>query len=166
MAYFPDLSDYEYYGGTFHRPRTKNVGWLARDHGFSQSPPSEEFLDKLWDYCKVSVAQTRGCHECDFCAEHAENGAHKGEKLLLGTSEIRVFSGGGVIYAAPTLIFHYVQRHHYDPPDDFVAALMRTPCPPDPAYFERLQQLRLEWNATSVPQGPRRPPPPPFGRKK
>ena len=44
---------------------------------------------------------------------------------------------------APTLIFHYVQRHHYRPPQAFVTALLRGPAPPDPAYFARLQQLGL-----------------------
>jgi len=67
---------------------------------------------------------------------------------------------------APTLIFHYVQRHHYRPPQAFVTALLRGPAPPDPAYFARLQQLGLEWDVTEEPYGPRMGPPPPLDRKK
>ena len=166
MTYYPDLSRYEYHRGMFDRPRTLNVGWLAREHAFDVAPPSDELLDAIWQYCKVSVAQMRGIHDCDFCpGEYVESAEYKGEKLLLSTSEFRVFDDNGDIYAAPTLIFHYVQRHHYRPPQAFVAALFRGPAPPDAAYFARLQ-LGLEWDATDEPQGPRMGPSPPFNRKK
>jgi hypothetical protein len=152
MAYYPDLSDYEYHRKAHDRPGTKNVGWLAAGHVFDMEPASEALLDRLWRYCNVSVAQMRGWHDCELCpgkrVTHAE---YKGEKLLLGTSEIRVFAEDGDIFAAPTLIFHYVQYHHYRPPEAFVVALMRDPAPPDPAYFERLRQLHLEWRQTSAP---------------
>jgi hypothetical protein len=52
-----------------------------------------------------------------------------GEKLLLGSSEIRVFSRNGDIYAAPTLIYHYVNPHHYAPPGAFIQALNEGPVP-------------------------------------
>lgn len=156
MTYYPDLSRYEYHRGMFDRPRTLNVGWLAREHSFDVAPPRDELLDAIWRYCKVSVAQMRGIHNCELCpGEYVESAEYKGEKLLLATSEFRVFDDNGDIYAAPTLIFHYVQRHHYRPPQAFVAALLRGPAPPEPAYFARLQQLGLEWDATSEPQGPR-----------
>jgi hypothetical protein len=152
MTYFSELSEYQYHRKAFDRPRTKNVGWLDREHHFPTVRPSEEFLDRLWRYCSVSVAQMRGFHDCELCpGERVIETEYKGQRLLLGTSEIRVFAEDGDIYAVPTLIFHYVQRHHYRPPEEFVAAVMRDPTPPDPAYFERLRQLQLEWRQTSAP---------------
>ena len=41
----------------------------------------------VWRYCKVSIAQMRGIHDCELCpGEYVESGEHKGENLLLGTS--------------------------------------------------------------------------------
>src|SRR6267378_4456553 len=55
------------------------------------------------------------------------------------------------VYAAPTLIYHYVRTHHYKPPDEFLRALRKGPRPPDREYFDRLADLRLDWNRTSSP---------------
>lgn len=153
MAYYPDLSDYEYHRREFFRPGTKNVGWLSAEHPFDIAPPTEELLDALWACCRISVAQMRGFHICEMCpsGEETERGERQDEKLLLGTSEIRVFSDGGIVYAAPTLIYHYVDRHQYRPPDDFVRALLRGPSPSEPEYIARLERLGLEWRHTSIP---------------
>jgi hypothetical protein len=152
MTYYKDLSDYVYHRAEFGRPNTKNIGWLGRGHDFKKMDPTEEILDPLWSYCRVSVAQMRGVHECEFCSRPSSGIVErKGERLLLGTSEIRVFSREGDIYAAPTLIFHYVETHRYRPPDEFLRALVREPAPPSKEYFDRLAELGLEWNKTFSP---------------
>jgi hypothetical protein len=157
MAHYEDLSDYGYHDGAFGRPGTKNVGWLASDQPFAQAAPSDAVLDRLWQLCKVSVAQMRGVHECELCgAESAYQAERNGERLLLGTSEIRVFAADGAIFAAPTLIYHYMVAHQYAPPAAFLRALANEPCPPDPAYFDRLRALGLAWTPTSASAGPRR----------
>ncbi|MCX7805518.1 MAG: hypothetical protein N3A38_10060 [Planctomycetota bacterium] len=43
--------------------------------------------------------------------------------------EIRVLGRDGKIYAAPTLIYHYVVAHKYRPPQEFIDAVMT--CEPD-----------------------------------
>ena len=70
-------------------------------------------------------------------------------RLYLGSAEIRVFGPRGKIYAAPNLLFHYVTAHHYKPPVEFLQALALAPSPPDPAYFDRLSELDIEWSETS-----------------
>jgi hypothetical protein len=70
-------------------------------------------------------------------------------RLYPGSAEIRVFGKRGKIYAAPTLLFHYVTVHHYKPPDEFLMALKEGPCPPEPEYFARLEALGLKWSKTS-----------------
>jgi hypothetical protein len=50
-----------------------------------------------------------------------------GVERLLGTAEIHV-SGGGIywmMYAAPTLIYHYILRHDYLSPQEFLDAVDR-----------------------------------------
>lgn len=153
MTYYKDLSEYGYHDGMFYRPGTRNVGWLGLGHEFEQAEPSDEILDRLWSFCKISVAQMRGIHECEFCRDDSYYAERKGEALLLGSSEIRVFSYGGEIYAAPTLIYHYVRSHNYRPPDEFIRALREGPAPESQEYFDRLKELGLEWNRTSVPAG-------------
>src|SRR5260370_18043051 len=149
MAYFKDLCDYAYPPG-FIRPGT-NVGWLARGHTFPTMTPDEDILDLLWSYCSISVVQTRGGHDCEFCpVGSARYFERNGQRLLLGTAEMRVFSRDGRIYAAPTLIYHYVVVHHYKPPDEFLQALRKGPQPPSKEYFDALAKLNLEWNKTSM----------------
>ena len=157
MAYFKDLSEYEY-DPEFARPGTKNVGWLDREHSFPTSLPSGEVLDLLWTFCSTSVALQRGMHACEYCPSgSAYVSERNGSRLLLGVAEIRAFSADGQIYAAPNLIYHYVSMHHYEPPKEFMEALRNGPRPPDRGYFECLEQLRFTWSATLKGEALRRP---------
>src|SRR5262249_10124704 len=92
VAYFSDLSFYNYI--PHDNPRqTKNVGWLKQGHAFNTMVASEDTQDLLWSFCTISVMQTRGIHECDLCEPpRAVAAARSGANLLLGSSEIRVFS--------------------------------------------------------------------------
>lgn len=150
MAYFKDLSDYEYDRESV-RARTKTVGWLARGHRFPVATPAEDLLDLLWSYCcSISVAPKRGVHPCEFClAPGTFQVERHGKRLLLGAAEIRVFSQEGITYAAPTLIYHYVAAHHYKPPDEFLDALRSGPGPGSQEYFDALNTAQLEWTRTS-----------------
>jgi len=154
MAYFEDLSEYGYHGAPPINRFSKEiaVGWLDQEHDFYKAPPAEELLDLIWTYCKVSIAQTRGLHECELCIPpKIVHATRHGESLELGSSEIRVFSDGGPIYAAPTLIYHYVRTHHYKPPDEFLRALRETTGPPAQEYFEQLKKFELDWQETLTP---------------
>ena len=73
------------------------------------------------------------------------------ERLLLGGAEIRVFSAEGTIFAAPTLIYHYIHTHSYDPPIQFCRAVMDLTPPPAEEYFEKLKRFGLEWEETPEP---------------
>ena len=150
MTYFPDGSDYEYFEHSMVEG-TRNVGWLEKGHDFKRRVPDEELLERLWRLCWISVAQTRGFHLCDFCPDASSSRWDTAERddrrLSLGTCEIRVFGSNGEIFAAPSLIYHYVEAHHYCPPDDFVEAVMKGPIPPEEAYFALLEKHALEWRS-------------------
>lgn len=60
-----------------------------------------------------------------------------GQARLIGSAEIRAF-GADVVYAAPTLVYHYVLVHHYKPPSDFVRALLTGPRPDSRVYCSLL----------------------------
>jgi hypothetical protein len=151
MTHFKDLSDYAFLDSV-SRPGTKNIGWLALADEFEKLEPTETILDLLWSFCSISVAQTRGLHDCEFCSQNSSFVAERhGQRLLLGSAEIRVFSADAKIYAAPNLIYHYVSVHHYRPPEEFVLALEEGPQPTTQKYFERLSETGLEWSKTLVP---------------
>jgi hypothetical protein len=44
MAYFKDLSEYEYLGPPEQQPGTRNVGWLTGGVELETEAPSEAFL--------------------------------------------------------------------------------------------------------------------------
>ena len=159
MTYFADLSTYAY--SRFGTDDTLNIGWLDAAHPFPTGSVETDAVDALWQYCKVSVAQTRGLHQCELCppgpGRRYPQAERNGEKLLLGTSEIRVFGEGEKIFAAPTLVYHYVVAHDYVPPRIFIDALIATPAPPAIEYFDRLRRHGIEWRQTSAPD------PNPFG---
>jgi hypothetical protein len=52
-----------------------------------------------------------------------------GQKLALGDAEIRVTGRDGTVYAAPSLVAHYIAEHSYRPPDGFIEALLGKPSP-------------------------------------
>ena len=169
MAHFADLTFYTYSGDRW--PTAKNVGWLKQGHAFPTAAPSEETLDLLWQFCSAPVMKMRGIHACDLCeTRQATYVERNGVKLLLGHAEIRVFSAessadslrraleqtesGGLIslqrspvpfsiYAAPTLIYHYVEAHHYSPPEEFLRAMRNGVQPTTPAYFELLRKFEI-----------------------
>jgi hypothetical protein len=149
MTEFSDLSSYSY---TRSAPAEKNVGWLGPSTEFRRMVADDAFLDSLWRYCKTSIAQTRGMHLCELCSSHHSCIAERaGEKLSLGSAEIRVFSNAGDVYAAPNLIYHYVQVHQYRPPDEFIDAVRTGPSPQSKEYFERLSVLGWSWERTEAP---------------
>jgi hypothetical protein len=156
MAYYNDFSPYAY-DAQFARPGTRNIGWLNRAHSFPKAQSSCEVLDLLWTFCSTSVAPQRGGHDCEFCPSgSAYLFERKGQRLLLGAAEIRVFSDKGHIYASPNLIYHYVLAHRYLPPDEFLEALRKGPRPPREDYFERLSSLGLTWSPAPSGEGLRR----------
>jgi hypothetical protein len=148
MTYFKDLTDYTYTPDLF--PAGNNIGWLGRGHAFPTATPDEETLDLLWLFCSISVMRARGFHICEFCLGGGPHSfERKGQRLSLGSAEIRVFSWDGRIYAAPNLSYHYVAAHHYRPPDEFLDTLRRGPRPPNQEYFDLLAKRKLEWCKTS-----------------
>src|SRR5580698_1284850 len=81
MAYLPDLSEYNY-RTEFERPGTKAVAWLDQSHDFPKTPPSEEISSRLWEFCRTSVAQTRGVHPCPLCGNDIPHGGGAGWRMF------------------------------------------------------------------------------------
>ncbi|MBL8677792.1 MAG: hypothetical protein JNK05_01405 [Myxococcales bacterium] len=138
--YCKDLSAYRY-AEHLKRRGLRNVGWLSGRKPYAQGRVSDAAKDALWAHLLLPVARMRGFHECDLCAPSPKgplSASHNGATLTLGWAEIRVFANSGRVYAAPTLVWHYVEAHSYAPPDEFVAALLDGVAPGSPAFIERV----------------------------
>ncbi|PPK67433.1 hypothetical protein V5P93_005534 [Actinokineospora auranticolor] len=126
MTRYEDLTPYEY---SKLRPPWRaavNIGWLEPDAPYAVGPVEDGVVDMLVRLSHTHIANvTRGIYRCRFC------GAFKlslnvpeisGASTLLGHAEIHFKGHDGTVYAAPSLIAHYVAEHDYSPPRQFIEA--------------------------------------------
>ncbi|MFI5700629.1 hypothetical protein ACIA78_11345 [Streptomyces xanthochromogenes] len=122
MTYFPDLSPYTYEPS---ERGTVNVGWLSSRHEYQKGLVADVVVDALKVLCAHPENQMRGYHRCDFCQALGPSvpGGDRGPKeLFLGSAEVHVEGTDGIVYAAPTLVLHYIMEHQYCPPREFCEA--------------------------------------------
>lgn len=120
MTYYPDLSEYSYYE---HDQPMVNVGWLGRGHDFVKGDVDRQTLATILTLADLQQNVMRGVHDCEFCdIESPQRIPAPVEKgyVSLGMGEIRVESVKGVVYSAPSLIYHYIRDHRYLPPEEFL----------------------------------------------
>jgi hypothetical protein len=120
--YFPDLSRYAYWG---REPNTYNVGWLDATHPYPTGDVPTEAVERLHAFLEIPVRPMLGAHRCELCHNTSWG------------NEIRIFGQGEIVYAAPTMIYHYVVDHHYRPPDEFIQAILTSPAVDSVEYRER-----------------------------
>ena len=122
MTYFKDLTDYTYLHS--NRLQTVNIGWLSKEHPFETVTPSDAFVHIISSLERTD--RCRGYHKCEFCDDLPAR----------GNGTVFVPSKSGRTYAAPDLITHYINVHHYAPPLTFVYAVMD--------YFVHLSSISEE----------------------
>ncbi len=64
-----------------------------------------------------------GMHTCSFC-DGPTAPLRADRRALWGNGEFRVRGANGTVYVAPTLIAHYVEAHHYLPPQEYIDAVL------------------------------------------
>jgi hypothetical protein len=116
-------------------PRVRAVGWLSAEHPFAKGKVAPTVLDSLRvlareGYCPVAMA---GVHTCEFCSR-----VHESRNILV--------PGGELLFAAPAMIIHYIERHCYLPPQSFVDAVCECAAPPAAAYYHALRTFGSVWN--------------------
>jgi hypothetical protein len=126
MTYFADLAPFIYLGRSAGDVR--GVGWLEGDHDFvcGDVPPGVvTALEQLFLHAWQPVTAA-GWHDCSLCGRKESDGPLTreigGTRHLMGVANLLV-PAGDVIYAAPSLIIHYIEDHRYRPPDAFLEAL-------------------------------------------
>lgn len=134
-------------------PNVKNIGWLHIEKEFSKGQLPSELIQKLKELVFLDIKNqddiqagsfdkekavivdqmlVRGSpHECSFCGGEVVSFSPRevecysgGRVKVLGLNEICIPSqAGGIVYSCPTLICHYIEKHGYLPPEEFVEAL-------------------------------------------
>lgn len=92
-----------------------NVGWIGVARGYSSGICPEEVVNFLRRACAHSKyhLSLEKYTSCDLCGEQ------------LRDAEIRV-QGRDCVFASPAGVLHYIERHHYLPPDSFQHAVLQT----------------------------------------
>jgi hypothetical protein len=121
--FFQDMSPYVYLCDE-PLPNVYNVGWLDTDHPFPRGTVSERFLSNLQQHCKTLVRHTRGPFPCPFCDWTG--------LIECGSAEVWIKGKENVVFAAPSLIYHYITSHGYRPPQEFIDAVETTIFESDP----------------------------------
>jgi hypothetical protein len=103
MAYYPDLSPYDYstrshpsdYSSGWH-PNVFNVGWLDGIHEYPKGQVDPKLVEKLKKLACHPVELYRGKHVCELCPKEVtsvsvEEGDPRYEKSRRSSSKTRLF---------------------------------------------------------------------------
>jgi len=98
------------------------IGYLDSLEEFEKGGVSHNFLMKLrvlWN--EGGATMSLGFHECPFC----EGGFGTGERAQSSSEKVLVDRENKVKYCFPWMIFHYINCHHFLPPQEFIEFVMR-----------------------------------------
>ena len=74
-------------------------------------------------YLRSGLENWMGVHQCSFC-DGPTTPLRADRRALWGNGEFRVRGVNGTVYVAPTLVAHYIEAHHYLPPQEFLEAVL------------------------------------------
>jgi len=144
--YFRDMSNYSFY---LEKPIDVvwNIGWLEDGKEYSKGVVDTGILFKLASMLvstgaiDVHVNRMRGLDPCALSECDTPEAFHEGKSIQLGASEIWVPSTKkGEYFASPSLVYHYMQKHDYLPPKEFLEAIRKF----DLAGEYKAQEVYLE----------------------
>jgi hypothetical protein len=109
-----DLSSYGYL--SFPIPM-RTVGWLGPQHGLQgdQNPLTDADVNRLRMASRLVSSLTLGKHACGFCRQ---------ERAIEGNGEYHYYVPDGLTFSAPVMVIHYVEKHGYRPPQEFLDRLV------------------------------------------
>lgn len=153
-VYYPDLSPH-YTQKTLTKidsPNAKeflrinnyvNIGWLDTDHDFPKGDVDPKLVDKIKRAPVSNV--TKGWHNCIFCDNKEDSWAARSSK------ERKIPGKNGISYCYPDMLAHYIEKHNYLPPKEFLDAVEEYTAPKEevkkigglsPAEKLNLERLR------------------------
>lgn len=110
--YFEDLTPCTAFPGVWRNLLA--VGWLSKDHSFTKGPVEAGIIPRVRF---LGPDAPRSAQVCELC----------NSEPVPVTSPALFVPGDGVMYVAPALLRHYVRKHGYQPPSEFLEALKKYP---------------------------------------
>ena len=98
------------------------VGYLSIDEEFKKGVVSQRFINKLrqvWN--EGSILGSLGHHDCEFCIDE---GNYEG-RVTSSSEKVLIDRKNNIKYIFPEMIFHYIEKHNYLPPEDFIFFILR-----------------------------------------
>lgn len=102
------------------------MGWLDPLAPFPIGVPDNALIEKLFFLADTQAANVmRILGRCVLCGAEVYPALATRENQILGCAEIWVPSilDPSRVLAAPDLIIHYIEVHHYQPPEEFIKSV-------------------------------------------
>ena len=133
MTHIPDLSPCTYFGDEPSKVLTA-IGWLSRKHSFEPGEVSVEFFAKLVRLLNHPAPQPwilRGSQPCELCQFTGATVPQQFSGMpVTGVGHLQLFvPSGKFLFIASESIAHAVDAHRYQPPQEFIAAVLACPEP-------------------------------------
>ncbi len=130
--YFEDMTEID---GWTQDGKAYWVGYLDINHPYTTGEVPAGFISKLLAMPRaIPVAISAGWHGCPLCPKQKDNMGnwisprirkHNEHAWWLGSMELGIYSIDKTkIYLMPDLITHYIEQHHYLPPQEVIDAVM------------------------------------------
>jgi len=153
--YFDELAPYGMLAEFAPAMRVRAVGWLQRGSRYRQGSVDSQVLSRLFEFVETEWTGPRvgsfGYHACDLCPNAPQKtgtlviwqepgplATSKPRSTTVGGAELYV-PGNGCVYAAPSMILHYILAHGYCPPAEFTEALLSSPVVGSPEYLRAVR---------------------------
>jgi hypothetical protein len=101
------------------------VGWIEKS-GFPTGQVPDECVDALAAAYprKLLSDGMRGIHTCTLCGQSVMQMRWRRKTIQLKGYGHYLVQMDDTVYMAPALLLHYIHKHHYCPPQEFVYATM------------------------------------------
>jgi len=131
--WYEDLAECGYFAEFFP---TIAIGWLENGKPYSIGKTPKEAVETIYKFNKTDGMYYRflGYHECDFCDF---------VNIELGATTILI-AYQDKVYACPALIIHYMEKHQYLPPDEFIEAVLNYDHQFAMEYFKKIRENKFK----------------------
>jgi hypothetical protein len=148
VTHFSDGEPCTYFGTDARRLRA--VGWLDPKHPFATGAVSAGTLERLVTFVRDPWQPVffKGWHRCALCPPGDDPFTRftwQQRAVPIGVANLFI-PGDGFLWAAPSMIVHYIADHGYRPPDEFLAAVEACPAMNTPAYLEAIKVHGPSWS--------------------
>ena len=111
-------------GMSYIKYKSVAIGYLSIEEEYNKGPVSQNFINKLqqlWD--TGATLMSLGHHECELCIDEG----NYTKRALSSSEKILRDDKNKIEYMFPQMIFHYIEEHGYQPPEDFVIFVLSAP---------------------------------------